>query len=110
MEYRIGLYNSKIEEGTELESKCDRVYDNIEGVYKHLREGDILVFNSLMTLVGVDSKTLREKIETYNLKIEYKEEIGLKGYTNIFTLNLNLALVDLIKTEREQIKKLLEIL
>ncbi|MGL5568874.1 MAG: hypothetical protein ACRDB9_06515 [Cetobacterium sp.] len=110
MKYRIGLYNSKLENEIDLKENCNVVYDNTEQLYKHLRKDDILVLNSFISVFGVESKLLREKIEEFNLTIEYKNNVGLVSYCNIFTLNINLALIELIIEEKEQFKKLLEII
>lgn len=110
MEYKIGFYNKEVEERTQLEGKCNRVYDDIQGLYRHLREGDTILFNSILSVSLLDSQELRGKVDEFKLKIEFLHQENSSRGANIFTLNTVLAVFDFIREEKEEVKKIIEII
>lgn len=114
MEYRIGFFNDKLETGEVLEQTCNRVYSDIESLYRHLRTGDIIVFNSFYSIYGLDFQELRGKIEDFKLKVEYTHTKHQEGThhkpANIFTLNMNMAVIDFITEQKEEVKRILDLI
>jgi hypothetical protein len=103
--YKIGLYNSKIEDIEQLK-ECNIVFDNFEDFKHHVRENDEVVYISGFSLYGYNVEDMISLISKYNLNIHCVNEISLNGNFDKLSIHVLLATNEYISKNIDVIKKL----
>ena len=104
--YRIGLYNPKIEDGSKLQH-CDKVYDSLSELKKHVRCNDTLELCSNFSIYEYNTNEIIDLIENYNLSIIIDGNKGRSSF-NKFAITTITAMNEYIKNNEAIIGKLLE--
>lgn len=105
MNYKIGLYNPKIEDKSGLE-ECKIIFDDFQHMKRHLRINDTILLKSGFSIYGIDSREIIKIIDGFELNVEFLGDKNQRQNFNKLTIATMAAVNDYIKENIEQIKRL----
>jgi len=109
--YRIGLYNPKVENNSKLKD-CSIIFDNLRDLEKHIRKDDEVVLVSGYSIYGYDDAELMKLIDDYNLNIYISDENGNNPVSSKalskMKIHLIIATNEYIRGSIDIIKKFIE--
>lgn len=105
--YKIGIYNPKIEKSDEL-NECNIIFDNFESLKAHVRVNDEILYISGFSFYGAKADDIIEIISKYNLKFHSVENKDNTNNSDLLTIHTLIAINDYIKANKELISQLLK--